>query len=71
MLALARRSNSRMKKRQTVPHRKKSAERLEHLHEKIQRRAYELYELRGGDDGRDFDDWLKAESELIGSADRQ
>jgi len=34
-------------------------------------RAYELYELRGRDDGRDFDDWLKAESELIGSADRQ
>jgi hypothetical protein len=60
-----------MKKRQTVPRRKKSAERLEHLHEKIQRRAYELYELRGRDDGRDFDDWLKAESELIGSTDRQ
>jgi len=60
-----------MKKRQTAPRRKKSAERLEHLHAKIQRRAYQLYELRGRDDGRDFDDWLKAESELIGSADRQ
>ena len=33
-------------------------------HDDIARRAYELYEARGRDDGRDFDDWLEAEREL-------
>jgi hypothetical protein len=27
-------------------------------------RAYELYLARGGEDGRDLDDWLTAEREL-------
>lgn len=31
-------------------------------------RAYELYELRGKEDGRDVDDWLQAESELAAVA---
>lgn len=30
----------------------------------IARRAYEIYESRGGADGRDMDDWLQAEQEL-------
>ncbi|HXT72638.1 MAG TPA: DUF2934 domain-containing protein [Candidatus Angelobacter sp.] len=30
----------------------------------IQLRAYELYLKRGGQDGRDVDDWLAAETEL-------
>ena len=30
----------------------------------IARRAYELYEQRGGVHGRDLDDWLLAENEL-------
>jgi hypothetical protein len=30
----------------------------------IARRAYELYERRGREDGRDRDDWLQAEREL-------
>jgi Protein of unknown function (DUF2934) len=30
----------------------------------IARRAYELYEQRGGADGHDIDDWLLAEREL-------
>jgi hypothetical protein len=35
----------------------------------IARRAYELYESRGGGDGADLDDWLQAERELhAGSA---
>lgn len=38
------------------------------LQNKIRQRAFELYELRGRSDGRDFDDWLKAESELTKSA---
>jgi hypothetical protein len=32
--------------------------------EDIARRAYELYERRGGGHGRDVDDWLEAEREL-------
>jgi hypothetical protein len=34
----------------------------------IARRAYELYEQRGGEHGRDLDDWLFAEIELRGVA---
>jgi len=34
------------------------------LQEEVSRRAYELYEARGREDGRDVDDWLQAESEL-------
>ena len=31
---------------------------------KIQERAYELYILRGAENGHDVDDWLNAEREL-------
>jgi Protein of unknown function (DUF2934) len=34
------------------------------LQEQIRRRAYELYEQRGRDDGHELDDWLHAESEV-------
>ncbi len=40
----------------------------EQLQEKVRQRAYELYELRGREDGHDFDDWLEAESEVAGNA---
>jgi hypothetical protein len=30
----------------------------------VARRAYEIYERRGGRDGADLDDWLEAEREL-------
>jgi Protein of unknown function (DUF2934) len=33
-------------------------------HEEIERRAHELYLKRGGQHGRDIDDWLAAEDEL-------
>jgi hypothetical protein len=33
-------------------------------HSEIARRAYELYERRGGGHGRDLDDWFLAENEL-------
>lgn len=36
------------------------------LSEEIQRRAYELYLQRGGQEGYALDDWLKAENELRG-----
>jgi HSP20 family protein len=31
----------------------------------ISRRAYELFELRGSEDGHDREDWLQAESEIL------
>ena len=34
----------------------------------IARRAYELYEQRGGEHGRDLDDWLLAENRLRDAA---
>jgi hypothetical protein len=34
------------------------------LQEQIRRRAHELYEQRGRDDGHEIDDWLQAESEV-------
>jgi hypothetical protein len=33
-------------------------------HDEIARRAYQIYEERGGEHGRDWDDWLQAEREL-------
>jgi HSP20 family protein len=41
------------------------AEHESRLRERIARRAYELFERRGSVDGRDVDDWLQAESELV------
>ena len=34
------------------------------LEERIQRRAYELYILRGNESGCELDDWLQAEEEI-------
>ncbi|MDT5269904.1 MAG: hypothetical protein QOH49_2090 [Acidobacteriota bacterium] len=31
----------------------------------IAQRAYELYQLRGAHPGREFDDWLEAEREVL------
>lgn len=33
-------------------------------HDDIERRAYELYEQRGHENGHDWDDWLLAEAQL-------
>jgi hypothetical protein len=35
------------------------------LEEKIRQRAYELYEMRGREDGHDLEDWLRAEDEIM------
>ena len=35
---------------------------------RIAQRAYELYEQRGRQDGREQEDWLNAECELAGAA---
>jgi hypothetical protein len=34
--------------------------------EEIRKRAYELFEVRGGVEGRDVEDWLRAEEEIRG-----
>lgn len=36
----------------------------EPTYDEIAQRAYQLYEHRGGEHGRDWDDWLQAEREL-------
>jgi hypothetical protein len=37
---------------------------IQPTHEDIARRAYQLYEERGGEHGRDLEDWFQAEREL-------
>jgi Protein of unknown function (DUF2934) len=34
------------------------------LADRIRRRAYELYEERGREEGREVEDWLRAEAEV-------
>jgi hypothetical protein len=36
------------------------------LHDRIEQRAYQLYEERGGEPGHEVEDWLQAERELLG-----
>ena len=38
------------------------------LKDRIRRRAYEIYEERGREHGRDLDDWLRAEAEITGTS---
>ena len=38
----------------------------EDLTERIRQRAYELYEAREKQEGHELDDWLLAESEVLG-----
>lgn len=35
------------------------------LHDAIRRRAYELYQQRGGQHGTDVEDWVRAEKEVL------
>jgi len=41
----------------------------EDLQEQIKRRAYELFEERGKVHGRDLEDWLQAEIEVLDARD--
>lgn len=34
------------------------------VQEEIRQRAYELFETRGGTEGRELEDWLQAEEEI-------
>jgi hypothetical protein len=38
---------------------------LDDRQEQIRRRAFEIYEQRGREDGHDLEDWLQAESEVV------
>jgi len=40
----------------------------QNLEEEIRRRAYEIYEGRGQEDGRDVEDWLRTEAEITGTS---
>jgi hypothetical protein len=45
-----------------------AARRAEVHQGRVAQRAYELYEQRGRREGRDLEDWLNAESQLLGRA---
>jgi Protein of unknown function (DUF2934) len=38
--------------------------------DEVRRRAYALYEERGGEQGHDWDDWFRAEQEVRSAKDR-
>ena len=37
---------------------------VSNVEDEIRRRAYELYEQRGREDGHDLEDWFRAEEEI-------
>ena len=37
----------------------------ENLRQRIEERAYELYEARGSEPGHELEDWTKAEAEIV------
>ena len=41
------------------------------LRDKVALRAYEIYEDRGGQNGRDIDDWLQAETDVLAETRQQ
>ncbi len=45
-----------------------AARRAEVHQGRVAQLAYELYEQRGRQEGRDLEDWLNAEQQLLGSA---
>lgn len=47
------------------PHLHNLFEDMERLTDRISKRAFSLFQQRGGGEGRDWDDWLKAESEVL------
>ena len=41
------------------------------VQEQIRRRAYEIYETRGREEGHDLEDWLRAEQEVASKESRK
>jgi hypothetical protein len=48
----------------TVPMAARTTQSAVEHQEQIRRRAFEIFEQRGREDGHDLEDWLQAESEL-------
>jgi hypothetical protein len=48
----------------TLPTETRATESPVDIQEQVRRRAFELYEQRGREDGHELGDWLRAESEL-------
>ena len=48
-----------------TPSRGEISHRLSELHDVIARRAFDIFESRGGSPGHDQEDWFRAESELL------
>ena len=49
----------------------KATEAEREFYDRVRTRAYELFVARGGEYGHEIEDWLEAERELFGSANRQ
>jgi len=54
-MAMTQKTNSSKRARNKIPMNEET------LNEMIRKKAYELHEQRGGEHGRDFEDWLEAE----------
>ncbi len=48
------------------PQMRKETTSIVDIDERIRQRAFELFQLRGCQDGHDFDDWMQAEAEVRG-----
>lgn len=60
------RGSDELSSRRASSHARQRGSSPERRLDKIARRAYEIYEARGGEHGRDMDDWLRAEREIDG-----
>ena len=54
-------------KQQNPEHLREQALGNKEVNEMISKRAYEIHVSRGGDHGRDIEDWLQAEREVLAS----
>jgi Protein of unknown function (DUF2934) len=55
----------------TAPYASRATATLDAEHrERIERRAYQLYEQRGREPGHEMEDWLRAEQEVLGASRR-
>jgi hypothetical protein len=52
--------------RKAVNHHQSLTGEVPQLHERIAVRAFAIFEKRGKQDGRDWEDWFRAEHEVLG-----
>jgi hypothetical protein len=53
--------------KEVPPTRLAASQETPNIEDEIRRRAYELFEARGGEEGQELEDWLGAEEEIRGS----